>query len=357
MNLGKYLLFMCLIFSLVGCGQKSVVKPSVTAKTFAEAYGDGHLLRQPLILPITTDPFASPIDINLPIAGGIAKMLGNIVAALGGGTTEKYFHQPSPEVPDRIRDVRLKRVFFYIEPKKNGSRRVNWFRRIFMGKGDVDFNFINKLALRIKPEMPVVKKNCPLPVGPYEPIFPCKDPDLTTEHLAQWMGYFTEKTAETEPDLSEKEDFVILKYDGQNKSKSILNNSRGPMFMFRTPRPGETTHFFDNRGHYKELIQNLVVLDNVILVELKNDPVAKESFEMQLSQDAIFIDETLGVEQIEECNPSICLDLKLEKANLVPFLKKMNSNRIDAFINAGKVPETFQLKGFVEFDVGIFVGF
>ena len=348
---------MCLISGLLGCGQKSVVKPSVKAQTFAEAYGDGKLLRQPFILPITTDPFDSPININLPIAGGIAKMLGNIVAALGGGTTEKYFHQPSPEVPDRVREVRLKRVFFYIEPKKNGSRRVNWFKRIFLGKGDVDFNFINKLALRLKPEAPDMSKVCLPPVGKFEPLFPCKDPKLTPAKTSQWFEYFQDKMGLEEPDLNEREDFVILKYDGEKRAKSILNNERGSMFMFRTPRPGETIHFFDNRGHYKEVIENLVVLDNVILVELKNDPVAKESFEMQLSHDATYIDETLGVEQIEECNPSICLDLKLEKANLLPFLKRMNSNRIDAFIDAGAVPETFQLKGFIEFELGLFVGF
>ncbi len=357
MNLGKHLLFMCLLFGLLGCGQKSVIKPSVKARTFAEAYGDGKLLRQSFPLPITTDPIDSPLPEFGLIAGGIAKMLGNIVAALGGGTTEKFFHQPSPDLPDRIKEVRLKRVFFYMEPKKNGSRRVNWFNRIFRGRGDVDFNFINKLALRLKPELPDMKKVCVPPIGTYEPVFPCKYPDLSSQKQAKWFDYFKEKALTTEPDLSQMEEFVILKYDGENRAKSIMNESRGSMFMFRTPRPGETTHFFDTQGHYKDLIANLVVLDNVILVELKKDPVAKESFEMQLSHDATFIDETLGVEQIEECNPSICLDLKLEKANLVPFLKKMNSNRIDAFINADRVPEAFQLKGFVEFEIGVQVGF
>ncbi len=358
MRLGKHLLFMCLIFGLLACGQKSSIKNDMAPRTFAEAYGDGTLLRKSFPLPISTDPFDSPLPNFGFLAGGIAKMIANIGVALGAGRSELYFHQPTPILPDVFREVRLKRVFFYIEPKANGSRRVHWFSRLFRGKGDVDFDFINKLVLRLKPEVADMKKVCLTEAqGKYEPLFPCKDPVLSLEETNRYLSYFKEKATEDEPNLSLLDEYVVLKYDGRNKDKSLRNKHRGAMYMFRTKRPGETTHFFDTRPVYGTVIDNMVTLDNVILVELKKDPVAKESFEAQLSHDAEYIDANLGVEQIEECNPSICLDIKVEEGNLIPFLRKFNSNRIDAFVDAGKVPETFQLKGFLDFEIGAFVGF
>lgn len=359
MIVGKHLLFMCLIFGLLGaCGKKSVVKTDTPPQTFAEAYGDGKLVRRSFPLPITTDPTDSPVPDLGFFFGGIVKMIANVGAALGAGRTELSFHQMTPELPDALKEVRLKRVFFYIEPKKNQSRRVNWFSRLFRGKGNVDFNFIRKLALRVKPEIPDMKKVCLVPdQGKYSPLFPCKDPTLTNDKAEKYMSYFKEPTLESEPDLSKLEEFVILKYNGEKKAKNLLNDERGAMFMFRTKRPGETNHFLTNRRAYNGLIENMVNLDNVILVELKKDPVVKESFEAQLAADATYLDDTLEVEEIEECNDSICLDVKVEKANLLPFLKRLNSNRIDAFVDAGKVPETFQLKGFLEVEIGAQLGF
>lgn len=363
MKFGKRLLFMCLIFGLMGCGQKSVVKTDVDPQTFAQAYGDGKLLKRSFPLLITTDPFASPIPDFGFLFGGVAKIIANTLAGLGAGRTEMYFHQPTPELPEEIREVRLKRVFFYIEPKVDGRRRSNWFNRLFRGRGNVDFDFIKKLVIRIKPEEADMTKVCKTPdQGKYSPLFPCKDPTLTLEKTDKYLSYFKETKDDQsqeevkEPNLSELDEFVILKYDGNKKSKYVRNETRGAMYMFRTQRPGETNHFFNNRSGYRELIDNMVTLDNVILVELKKDPVVKESFEARLSVDAAYIDENLGVEQIEECTPSICLDLKVEDANILPFLNKM-SNRIEAFVDAGKVPETFMLKGFLDLEIGAQVGF
>ncbi len=344
---------MCLIFGLMGCGQSSVIKSDVKAKTFAEAYGDGKLLRKSFPLIITKDPFDSPLPNLGFIAGGIAKMIANIGIALGAGRTEMYFHQQTPEFPEMFKEVRIKRVFFYIEPKSNGERRAHWFSRLFRGKGDVDFDFIKKLVIRLRPEVPDMKKVCLIEdQGKYEPLFPCKDPTLTSEKTDRYLDYFKITPSEREPDLTQLDEFVLLKYAGNKREEYIMNSDRGVMYMIRTTRPGETFHFFDTRKGYGKVVEDMKSLDNVILVELKKGPAYQELFETQLSKDAQYIDANLGVEQIEECNPSICLDIKVDDANLVPFLQRFNSNRIDAFIDAGKVPETFQLKGFLDFEIG-----
>ncbi|MFL5784046.1 MAG: hypothetical protein ACJ76H_05500 [Bacteriovoracaceae bacterium] len=349
---------MCLIFGLVSCGQKSVVKNDVDPLTFAQAYGDGKLMRKTFPLPITTDPMASPLPDFGFFFGGISKMFANLALALGAGRTEMYFHQQTPDLPDVVKEVRLKRVFFYIEPKPNGSRRANWINRVFRGKGNVDFNFISKLVLRVKPEKADMKKVCLLPdQGKYSPLFPCNDPTLTDEKTERYMSYFQEPTPEKEPDLSKLEEFVAVKYDGKRQAKSIMNDERGKMYMLRSKHAGETRVYFDNHPEFKGVIDNIMMLDNSVFIELKKDPVMTERFENAVAADATYIDETLGVEQIEECTPAICLDVKVEKANLLPFLKRMNSNRIEAFIDAGKVPETFALKGFLEIEAGFDIGF
>lgn len=352
-------MFMCLILGVAACGQKSVVKTDVPPQTLASTFGDGKLVRWRFPVLITTDPSETPVEAGF-LFGGIARMFANLGVALGAGKTEMYFHQPTPEIPEMFQDVRLKRVFFYIEPEKNASRRANWFSRFFKGKGDVDFNFIDKLILRVRPEVADMKKVCLIEdQGKFAPLFPCKDPSLNSEKTDRYMSYFKVPTPEEEPDLSELDEFVIVKYDGEKKKKHVMNQERGAMYMFRTERPGVTYHFLENNPIYSKLIVNKVTLDNVILVELKKDPsnVTREIFENQLSEDADYIDRTLGVEEIEECNDSICLDVKVEPANLLPFLKRLNSNRIDAFVEASKIPETFQLKGFVEFEVGLNTGF
>ena len=50
-------------------------------------------------------------------------------------------------------------------------------------------DFIDKLVLRLTPELPDMKKVCVPPIGRYEPIIPCNYRDLTNEKLAQWYDF------------------------------------------------------------------------------------------------------------------------------------------------------------------------
>lgn len=370
MKLAKHLVFMCLIFNLVSCGQKSVIKTDVDPRTLAQtnsykvpttATGYSHTKNKNLLwtttsLPITTDPVASPVP-ELGLFGGLAKFIANLGVALGAGQTEMYFHQPTPELPEQAKEVRLSRVFFYIEPKANSSRRSHWFSRIFLGKGNVDFDFMKNLVLRVKPEVADMRNVCLVPdQGIYQPQFPCKDPENV--RTDDFMRVFREVTTAGEPDLSELEEFTLLKYrSGKDKNKYLMNEYRGAMYMFRTKNPGELYRFVESNPKIKKLITNMMTLDNVVLVELAKDSLVKESFESHLSQNADVLDAKIGVEEIEECTPSICMDVRVEEANLLPFLKRLNSNRVEAFIDASKVPETFQLKGFIQIELGTDLGF
>ena len=63
--------------------------------------------------------------------------------------------------------------------------------------------------------------------------------------------------------------------------------------------------------------------------------------------------ENLKVTYIDTCTPRSCLELKVPDINLVPIANKGNGLKLDAVIHAGKVPESFKLKGFVEFEVKV----
>jgi hypothetical protein len=371
MKMAKHLVFMCLIFNLVSCGQKSVIKTDVKPKTLAETNSykvpakpagythvkDKNLLWTTTSLPITTDPLASPVP-DTVLLGGLVKFFANIGVALGVGRTEMYFHQPTPELPDQAKEIRISRIFFYIEPAPNTSRRAHWLSRIFRGKGDVDFDFMKHLVLRVKPEVADMRNVCLLPdQGELQPQFPC-DGDVKNVRTAEFLSLFKAVRPQVEPNLAELDQFVILKYKGgKDKNKYLMNELRGSMYMFRTKNPGELYRFVNSNPTVKNVITNMMTLDKVVLVEVAKNALAKETFEIELSKNATVLDAKVGVEQIEECTPSICLDVRLEEANLLPFLKRFNSNRVEAFVDAGRVPETFQLKGFIDIDLGIGLNF
>ena len=54
---------------------------------------------------------------------------------------------------------------------------------------------------------------------------------------------------------------------------------------------------------------------------------------------------------IEECSEQTCLDVKVPDVDLLPLIVKGNALKIDAYINANKAPDSFQLEGFMEFEV------
>src|SRR5690606_13457402 len=98
------------------------------------------------------------------------------------------------------------------------------------------------------------------------------------------------------------------------------------------------------------------ILNKSILVEIKKDSIVEENFTAILGEETAHL-ESLGVEYIERCSPSTCFDFNVSALNLIPILLKGNGIRLDAFIEAGKVPESFQLKGFIEADIRMNLSF
>jgi hypothetical protein len=98
------------------------------------------------------------------------------------------------------------------------------------------------------------------------------------------------------------------------------------------------------------------MLNQTLVVELKKDPVIEEAFRVSMSEEAEMI-EKFNIDLIEECTEQTCLDLELPDVNLLPLITQGNALKVDAYINSKKAPESFQLEGFMEFEVKLKLSF
>jgi hypothetical protein len=146
-------------------------------------------------------------------------------------------------------------------------------------------------------------------------------------------------------------ELVLLKYS--RKTKELDTKPLGPIFILNIKdgeSPARTKNFLIDYPKFKGYFKRIHIMNKSLLVELKNDRLTLESVENVLAENAQEI-EDMGIETIEQCTESTCLDLKVSNVNLVPLIEKSNGVQIDSYIDVGKVPNGFQLKGFIEFEV------
>lgn len=340
----KQILLLSLFTLLAACGQKSIIKNAVSPQTTAEAYGDGEYVIRPVFMPLSDQAisaFDSPVEKVDFVAGGFARMFMNLGTSMGMGRVQLSLTQPVPEIPtDVIQGAKIKRLFFYLEPKKGDSRWKTWLKKIIRGQGDVTFGFLEKLALKIS--------------STSQENFVSWYPEFETKALKK--KEFSPLQALFESDVLEDsvgvlgEDSVVLKYARDNREKYLKNNKYGMMYIIRTRQPAKTKKYLSKHPQFRGYFKQIQMLNETLLVELKKDPVVEEGFRFVLSENANLI-EKFKIDLIEECTTDTCLDLQVPDVDLLPILVKGNALKIDVYMNADKAPESFQLKGFVEFEV------
>jgi hypothetical protein len=348
---------MALLLLLAGCGQKSVIKNDVVAKRTSEAYGDGKHTIIPIIIPLSDQSiaaFESPLK-KMAFVRGFAKMFFDLGASLGLGKAQLSMIQPIPELPtDYLKDVKIKRLFFYIEPhadcgasdnpesacrKEKLQRRFSWVKRIFRGFSNVDFNFLDKVAVKAYPR-PMQN------ITNWLPMVEVKELNRKAFHPLQ--AIFEEDAVMNKEDARE---LILLKYS--KKTKEQDTKPLAPIFILNIKEgesPARTKNFLIDYPKFRGFFKRIHIMNKSLLVELKNDRITLESVENVLAENAQEI-EDMGIETIEQCTENTCLDLKIPAVNLVPLIEKSNGIQIDSYIDVGKVPSGFQLKGFIEFEV------
>jgi hypothetical protein len=341
-----------MVLGLVSCGEKSVISNKIKVQTTAEAYGDGNHSIWPLVLPLADQEksrFDSPIQKLDFIAGGFAKMFMNLGAGMGMGKIQLTMNQPMPEIPvDYIKGLKIKRLFLYIEPTK-GNRTKTWVRRSFWGEGDVNFNFLEKMVVRISPGH--IEK-----VESWYPDFTHKM--LKNREFSPLERLFDEsdRIYDNQIDLNKRSELVVLKYDRDNRSRYLKNDLHGITYVVNAKQPGRAKKYLSSHPKFRGYFKQIQLLNNSLVVELNKDPIVEEGFASILSDNADEL-ESLGVSIIEKCNETTCLDLEVPDVDLLPLIIQQNGLTVNAFINATKAPESFELKGFVEFEVRVKLSF
>lgn len=343
----QFLLPMAFLTILTGCGQKSEISDAVEAERLADAYGDGRHVVRELAFPLTDSSlaFKTPLPGVGPIAGGILKFVGDLFAKNTDlGKMQMSYTQPIPEIPtDILNSVRLKRFFFYMKPEDGKKRKRNWFSRKIMGRDHVNFDFLDKLAVR----MSSVKLD-----EPDEYIPTLVSQDYKARDVESLMKIF-EKNYRFQNEVIDPErakEIILLKYHGKKKEQYTTLQNYGQIHIMETTKPAETKHFLMDQTKMQGLYKRILILGDSILVELVKEPIAEELFKEVLSELSNEM-EHLEVSYIDTCTPSSCLELSVPDVNLIPIAIKGNALKLEAIIHAGKVPESFNLKGFVEFEV------
>lgn len=350
--MAKYLLFfVTLSLLLSGCGNHSSIKNEVKAEKLAQRYGDGKYVTRSVTFPLEDSSLAynTPLPGLGPIAGGVLKLVGDLFTRTRKGALDMSYTLPIPEIPqDLIHSVKLKRFFFYMKPKKRGQKRGairDWVDRIFtryiLGQGHTTFAFLDKFALRLE------TAHIEDPVN-YTPVL---QNHIDSDDLSSLLKVFKGNYRDRMIDTYSAEDVILLKYSSSRRDEDTSDELYGKIHYLETTKdPAKVKDFFlredQLRGHYKRIL----ILDQSLIIELVNDPVSEEIFKNIMDQNGDAIEE-LGVNFIDTCTKSSCLEVNVPEVNLLPIAVKGNAIKLDAILRAGNVPESFKLKGFVEFEV------
>lgn len=351
MSKGLFLLgFLALLAA--SCGKKDSIK----VETNVEMLGDGEHVTQTVVLPLSDKVVGTYDDSteNLqPLVRGLLRSVMDIGASLGAGKTRLSLTQRLPEeIPDVIGSVKIKRLFFLIDEKNDETKKKK-------KDGKLSFDFLSALAVKMNIERHEFKEDT------WEPVITNSALDKKDRGIFNRLPDFEIFKREDKTTLEEwnyaSDGLMVLNYKGaqepkKNKEEKSLfsdgsTKKHGNIYVLDTDLPVETRDFFMNKeSEFKPFIKKAIILNKTLIIEVKNDPIDESLFgELLVTKAEKF---NYLVKNTKMCENN-CLDFELADFNLIPFLKKGNALRVDAFIDPGKAPPSFQLKGYIEFEIKV----
>lgn len=352
--MSKQIVFLLALLLLsVACGKKSTIKSSVKAEKLSCAYGDCEHIIHNVTFPLDNSALAfnSPIPGLGPIAGGILKFVGDIFASnTSMGRVEMSYVQPIPPIPDQVKSVRLKRFFFYMKPvnKKNTSFRgqvVDLFSRYILGRGHTTFKFLDRLAVRLSTTNIEDSEH-------YVPTLVEKlDEDIKTSLEDVFKPNRRGRVVDTEL----AKDVILLKYMKKTKEEDTSDKMYGQIHYLETTADDakDLRDFFLKQEELRPYYKRVLLFEKSILIELKKDPVSTVIFQSFMENHADEISDNYKVNFIDTCTENSCLEINVPDINLVPIALKGNALKLESIIKAANVPDSFKLKGFVEFELKV----
>lgn len=363
----KSLFLLSFIVVFTSCGKKD----SIEVETQAQRIGDGTNITQNLILPLSDKVLASYDDSTKtlsPLVGGILRSVMNVAASLGAGKTKLSITQRLPEahdIPEELTSLKIKRIFFLVdkkeltkEEKNKASNRIKEFvtglnpfskrDEAEENEEDINFNFLEGLALQMSVHNKTFENDT------WEPTV--ENASLSKDEkqiLAESRNVKNYKLNESVFNDYRNESFLLLSYakpvEVKGRRPERKAKTHGSTYILATENPSEARQFLIGKDSpTKPLIKQMTVLNKTLLVEVNNDPVDESLFMGWVNSDAQKFN---GISKNMKACGKNCLDFELMDLNLLPLIKQGNALKIDALIDPGKNPPTFQLKGYIEFEV------
>ena len=355
-----------ILLAFVGCAPKSEVTPLFEPISLRDSHGDGKYAVFTVKLPLSDnsiDTYDSPIDpttgvARIPLLGDMLRFVTqatfNFGAEIGFGKTNLTIKQPLPDLDTPyLHSISVKRVFFHIDQKKIDPdvRLSLWdkLRNLIRGTTKLNFNFIREMRLNMR-----VSKE-----------------DEPTDYIPEII----EDTRLTPISRDATDIIEFLRYERRSRSTVLNEATATNTVVIYSPEPVRLRRFIRNNPLLAGYVKNMEVINKSLFVELKQDfeqtasqridpAMYKELFDRETPFEskvkeftALFEKESLGNAQVEvvkmvPCSSSTCMDVKVNNQNLLPLIKQGNRLNIETMIDASRVPpRSFQLKGFIEFEV------
>ena len=354
----RYLVLFLLLSVLASCGEKSKVDPLFPGTPLRVTNGNGEYSVFTVKMPLSDksiDTYDSPIDPNsglsrVPVLGDalrfMTQALFNLGAEFGLGKSNITINQPIPDLNSPyLNSISVKRVFFHIDntveedprPRNILVRVFNSIRGIIRGQTYLDFSFIRELNVLLKMERTDVE--------PVDFI-----PEILTENADNRPAGPRHESIEIGA-VGGPRMIELLNYKRDKRKEILRNNERGAMFVVYTEKPVQVRAFLRKDKDLAALIKEMVIVNKTLIIELTGQEAVSEAF-FELMRN--YEDEMAksGITKIDTCNEDICMDVKVNEQNMMPLLLQGNKLRIETNVDSSRVPpKSFQLKGFIEFEV------
>ncbi len=359
--------FIPFIFLIVftACAPKSEVTSLFEPISLRQSHGDGKYAVFTVKLPLSDssiDAYDSPIDpttgvARIPLLGDMLRFVTqatfNFGAEVGFGKTNLTIKQPVPDLDSPyINSISIKRVFFHIDQKKIDPdvRMSLWekLRNVIRGTTALNFNFIREMKINMR----VSKEGEP------------------TDYIPEII----EDTVLTPIARDSKDVIEFLRYNRRTRSKVLNENIAVHTLVVYAEEPVKLRRFIRQNPNLAPYIKNMDVINKSLFIELKQEVQPSQSVDGNVQTDAIFelngsyqlkvkeftalfekeisLEPSIDILKMVPCSSLTCMDVRVNNQNLLPLIKQGNRLNIETMIDASRVPpRSFQLKGFIEFEV------
>jgi hypothetical protein len=151
-----------------------------------------------------------------------------------------------------------------------------------------------------------------------------------------------------------KEKFRTIGKYYRSKKGVVVGEDQRDIIILKTNDSFALKNFIKYNEIYNKNVLTITSIRNMLFIKVKNINKDYHLFTEVLLRDIDSKRDDIRISQVTSCLISDCISLNINPINLVPVLKGKNSVMIDVFIDVKNVPsKSFQLKGYVEFEVKV----